>query len=391
MSLYSLPSMTFNREVLYPSINNEQYIINKALRHYLKVVKENISKRQTEWNRYKKYTNPYEFIHTPIPNLKRSISKLCPLSRSYYKMIEICYRLDIIDDLPNICKTFHMAEGPGGFIEALSHQRKNKKDQYFGMTLMDDNENIPSWKKSRQFLKENKNVYIERGKDNTGDLINSNNLEYCFNRYKSSMHLITGDGGFDFSINFSEQEKISGKLLLSQVAYAIAMQKQHGSLILKFFDMFTSLSIDLLYLLSCIYENVYIIKPNTSRYANSEKYVVCKGFLLCNKENIQTITKHFQNVLSSKTNYINRIYNFDIPYYFIVKLEEINAILGQQQIENINNTFNIINSSSRSLYRMDNYRKNNISRCIHWCKKHGVPYNNIEPNSNMFVDNSNKT
>tara|TARA_B100000401_G_C52498116_1_gene573655 strand:- start:69 stop:686 length:618 start_codon:yes stop_codon:yes gene_type:complete len=205
------------------------------------------------------------------------------------------------------------------------------------------------------------------------------------------MHLITGDGGFDFSINFSEQEKISGKLLLSQVAYAIAMQKQHGSLILKFFDMFTSLSIDLLYLLSCIYENVYIIKPNTSRYANSEKYVVCKGFLLCNKENIQTITKHFQNVLSSKTNYINRIYNFDIPYYFIVKLEEINAILGQQQIENINNTFNIINSSSRSLYRMDNYRKNNISRCIHWCKKHGVPYNNIEPNSNMFVDNSNKT
>ena len=46
----------------------------------------------------------------------------------------------------------------------------------------------------------------------------------------------------------------------------------------KIFDIFTQATIDLLYLLSLLYEKVYIIKPNTSRIANSEKYVVCKKF-----------------------------------------------------------------------------------------------------------------
>mgnify|MGYP000309480599 CR=1 FL=1 len=36
----------------------------------------------------KKYTNPFEFIHTPYEN-KLYISKLKPLSRAYYKMIEL--------------------------------------------------------------------------------------------------------------------------------------------------------------------------------------------------------------------------------------------------------------------------------------------------------------
>ena len=46
----------------------------------------------------KKYTNPYEFIHTIIPSCKNSISKYKPLSRSFYKMIEMSNMLHIFDD-----------------------------------------------------------------------------------------------------------------------------------------------------------------------------------------------------------------------------------------------------------------------------------------------------
>ena len=74
--------------------------------------------------------------------------------------------------------------------------------------------------------------------------------------------------------------------MFCQIAFAIAMQKEKGTFIIKFFDTFTKMSIDLLYLLSIVYEQVYFVKPHTSRKANSEKYIVCKGFLLNNVDDI---------------------------------------------------------------------------------------------------------
>ena len=94
-------------------------------------------------------------------------------------------------------------------------------------------------------------------------------------QYGNKMDIITGDGGFDFSIDFNKQEQLAFRLILSQVAYAIGMQKYNGTFILKFFDTFMKPSMDILYILAAFYENIHIIKPQTSRYANSEKYVVC--------------------------------------------------------------------------------------------------------------------
>ena len=81
-------------------------------------------------------TNPYEYIHTNVPNSKSSICKLNPLSRSFYKMIELINTLNLFDNNSETIKSFHLAEGPGGFIEALSYIRKNPNDTYYGMTLM---------------------------------------------------------------------------------------------------------------------------------------------------------------------------------------------------------------------------------------------------------------
>ena len=63
--------------------------INKTLYTYLKTVKEQIDCRLEPWDKYKKNTNPYEYIHTIIPNTKQSVSTLKPISRSFFKMIEL--------------------------------------------------------------------------------------------------------------------------------------------------------------------------------------------------------------------------------------------------------------------------------------------------------------
>jgi hypothetical protein len=140
--------------------------ISYSLYDYLSKFKKQIEVSLEAWDNIKKYTNPYEFIHTLIPGNKISVSKLKPLSRSFYKMIEI-WKIFKLGEVKNCSysptqirpilpiTTFHLAEGPGGFIEATSHIRKNTQDSYYGMTLLNDDPGCPGWKKSNTFLENN--------------------------------------------------------------------------------------------------------------------------------------------------------------------------------------------------------------------------------------------
>ena len=375
-----------NRENVVP-------IINKSLFKYLSVIKQQIDDNPDKWDIIKKYTNPYEFIHTTIPNLKFSISKYLPISRSYFKMIEILKTFYILEDLSDkSIQTFHLAEGPGGFIEAIVNKRGNPTDRYYGMTLQSNSDNVPGWKKTRDFLRKNKNVFLENGADRTGNLYSSENLKYCYKKYKNSMDIITADGGFDFSIDFNKQEILSSRLIFAQVVFAILLQKKDGIFILKIFDIFDKFTIDILYLLNILYNKIYIVKPNTSRYANSEKYVVCKGFRLSNSEcYYKLFVKIFEklNELDKKINNpynisISNILNIDIPYYFLIKLEELNAVLGQKQIEVINNTINII-ETDKNHDKIKQLQRINIQKCINWCVKHKITHNKNVSQSNIFL------
>ena len=42
-------------------------VISNSLCHYLYDIKERIDQYESEWDSYKRYTNPYEYIHTPVP------------------------------------------------------------------------------------------------------------------------------------------------------------------------------------------------------------------------------------------------------------------------------------------------------------------------------------
>ena len=358
------------------------------------MVKDQIECRLEQWDKYKKYTNPYEYIHSIIPNTKHSVSTLKPISRSFFKMIEICKTLSLLETLPANCKSFHLAEGPGGFIEAMAYMRKSPQDIYYGMTLIDNvNHNVPGWQKSKNFLSHNPNVIIETGIDGTGDLTKPDNLHYCYDTYSGQMDLITGDGGFDFSFQYPQQEQVSTKLIMCQIAFAIAMQKTGGTFILKVYDTFTRFSLDLLFLLYNLYEEVILIKPNTSRFANSEKYVVCKKFK--NVNTLETV-KIFHKYLSSSDPLISSmsvtgaLFDFELPYLFINKIEEYNAILGQQQIDTIVSTIYLIDNNNK-YDKVEHLKKKSVQKCIAWCQKFNIPYNNIIQTNNIFLTNTHAT
>ena len=390
MSYFLLPKIPFTNQLMtmigpaYSAENNIRPVINKTLMSYLSDIKAEIDHRQADWDRYKKYTNPYEYIHTQVPNSRQSVCKLKPLSRSFYKMLEIAGLLDLETALPPSCKTFHLAEGPGGFIEAICELRPNREnDSYTGMTLIDDDDHsVPGWRKSKAFLSKHTDVYIEKGADERGDLMVAENLKHCFMKYRGSIDLVTADGGFDFSLDFNHQETVSAKLIFCQIAFAAAVQKKGGNFVIKFFDTFTQISLDVLYLLSLLYDSVYFVKPQTSRHANSEKYVVCKGFRMSNTEELVKRFFHCFQAFPSDENMI-RLLNVPIPYVYSSRVEEYNAIFGQQQIESISSTLNLIDNNKYD--RLESMKKAHVQKCVTWCQRYRVPYNKVITSTNIFL------
>jgi len=361
-------------------------VINMSLKQYLDATKNEIMCHINEWDIYKKYTNPYEYIHTNVPTTKQSICKYRPLSRAFFKLHELINDLKLLDSEDTTpIRTFHLAEGPGGFIEAVAnHRDNNTRDEYMGMTLVDkDDDTVPGWDKVQSFLAKTPAVKIELGHTGTGDLLEPENLKQCYMKYQNTMALITADGGFDFSKDYNHQESELVHLLLAQVFFGIALQKKGGNFVLKVFDMCTQVSIDVAFLLNSLYEEVFIVKPHTSRYANSERYLVCKGFALKQTESYAIRFYQILTGLRNKSQKPASLLSFPTPRFFLDRLQEVNAILGQQQIDSIKTTLTLIRSKDTE--RVEQLRKSAIHRCLAYCQKHNLPHHKTPPQHNVFL------
>lgn len=394
---YKTLSTNDNNIELLDNIFNIQYTnedndskINKNLFLYVKNTKNLLNPILKDWSKYKHFTNPYEFICKY--KIYNGTSELQPISRAFYKFVDIYnyFNIEQLIKTPHI-KSFHLAEGPGGFIEALSFLRNNQKDEYIGMTLKQDvqprHNKPPCWFRGSDFLKTHKNVKLEYCPSNTGDITSIENLLYCIQTYGNSIDIVTGDAGFDFSLDYDNQEINMFELLYAQIMFALVLQKHNGVFILKIFDIFESITTELIYILTLFYTNINICKPVTSRIANSEKYIVCTGFKL------HSTVKYHQQIIDSfkqihycvKNNNIRKIktiLNNKIPINIMNELEELNVILGQQQIENIHNTISLINNSNNKSIIKKLYMKH-IQLCMKWCEINKIPYKkNIT--TNMF-------
>jgi hypothetical protein len=166
------------------------------------------------------------------------------------------------------------------------------------------------------------------------------------------------------------------------------MQKHNGTFILKIFDILEKSTTQILYLLSCFYENVIISKPYTSRYANSEKYIICKNFKFRDTGDISNkfinILKIFET-LDFNQYTVFSILNIPIQSYYYTQVKEINAILGHQQIDNILNTIKIITHKDRKNEKIQHLKSHNTQKCINWCINNKIPYNKNYQSNNIFL------
>jgi 23S rRNA U2552 (ribose-2'-O)-methylase RlmE/FtsJ len=380
----------YNRTPLLPSPAIESNEIEYAhcveeaalhtCRNKINVYEESLMNGKN-WEYYKKIVNPYEVVYTQkkYPNFPESICVLKPLSRSYFKMIEMTDLIHFFNMFPNeMIRTAHVCEGPGGFIEALfdeSAKNNRKIHMSIAMTLKSKRTNVPGWKRAEYFLKKNKNIRIIFGEDDTGDIMKPENQQYFIDyatnpEYGGKIHIFTADGGFDFSCDYTKQEEMVFPLLLASTKIGLEVLKPGGVFILKLFDFYHPATVDLLYFLSHLFEVWTLYKPGMSRPCNPEHYFIGKGFIGCSDkaydilrlwcsmvENHQPLTRLF---LTEQTN--------TEFHDIIAQLRKKSFNIQTTYLERV---FQIIEKNDEEQIR--NYLTKNERTSYDWCVRFNVP------------------
>jgi hypothetical protein len=348
----------------------------------------NLFYQEGKWDDYKKVTNPYEYIFLSWNRRSsRSVATRQPLSRSYFKMIEMWKRLDLTAELAMLVKrnvgiglrTAHAAEGPGGFIEAcLTMATKNMIKLtdwgYVGsnaITLRSEAKNVPGWRKAAKFLAYWPQITIHDGEDGTGNILTKANQDHFVKstnmRNPNGAHLYTADGGFDFSGDYNAQEDSIFPLLLAESIIGLKVLGKGGCMIIKCFDTTEQPTLDLLWLLSRAFRTWGITKPHTSRSGNAERYFIGKGYLGPSSDIINLLDAY-----QAKKQYLFPILAHPVqceswkPTMDLIR--KLQTEIEQMEIVVIQQTLNLIKITDPNVIK--NLVRENVLRSIEWCKNH---------------------
>lgn len=236
----------------------------------------------------RKRSNPFE-----------TIGKSIFMNRSAVKMANIDSLFDYIFTKPvdvnnipilNDKETLYFADvcaGPGGFSEYVLW-RKKWKAKGFGFTLKCEND----FKMEKITTNHPNSFDIFYGIKNDGNIYDPDNIvsftEHVLKQTTVGVHFMMSDGGFSVDGRENIQEILSKRLYLCQCLTALSIIRTNGHYITKFFDTFTPFSVGLIYLMYICFKKICIVKPNTSRPANSERYLICKW----KKQNTEAIRKY---------------------------------------------------------------------------------------------------
>ena len=302
-----------------------------------------------KWEYYKKMVNPYEFVYTQpkYKDFPTSVCLLNPLSRSYFKMLEILAVSRFFDvTAGERLRSAHVCEGPGGFIEGFYDECERRRIAPLSataMTLRPTQSNVPGWKRAATFLQKYRSVQILYGADNTGNILKYENQD-AFIAACPKVLLFTGDGGFDFSTDYSMQEAAVFPLLVASVRMGFECMRQGAVFVLKFFDIHRPATTDLLCFLAAHFRSWSIYKPATSRPCNPEQYFIGVDYRGCAGGGLDLLREWSRAVCEGKM--IGRLVTGEMPAEFAGTLEAIRARIVRSQIDYLERVFGLIGCGS---------------------------------------------
>jgi hypothetical protein len=211
----------------------------------------------------------------------------------------------------------------------------------------------------------------------------------CYDEINDDIITLIGEKKFDFLFFEANLESLH-LYFISLIQFTMVIlrnQNESGTCLIKVNNIFHKPVVELLYLLSSLYEKVYILKPNSSNITTFDKYIVCKNFQYNPSKARHYKLNYFRLLIFLKkldNQYIESLLDFNVSYHFTIKLEDMNIIIGQQQIDALNLIINLIKNKNKE-EKIENIKKSNIQKSVSWCEKYKIPFNKFAEKTNIFL------
>jgi len=361
MNYYTLPKIN-NKINLEPNVTAAivKPYISQTLLNYHDEIKEEVNQLYFYNKSYSisyediiKIVNPYEYIFSRVPGSNYSVSKLKTKSNMFYELFEIIQTIDLLDSFKfDIMNSLIVGENYEDSLECL------------------------------EMLRENYNI----------------DKFFCFYEYNSKLHNCIEKNKFNFVIyELNKYNNVNQNIinLLELLVIIFTQLKENSIIILKINNTFYKPILEIIYLLNSLFEKTLVVKPNTSDITSFDKYIILQKlrlnqyyFDLFNNYNtvLSDFIKNYNNddIINVKPILnIQTIIKPELPMYFLNKIDDINIIIGQQQLEAVNQIINMLKSKNIE-DRIEIMKKNNIQKSVNWCEKFKIPCNKFSDKINIF-------
>jgi hypothetical protein len=366
MNYYIIPKNNFNiRFNIQLTSNIVEPYISYSLIFYMNDIYNQLFKIQENEDKNKnkditidyvnKIVNTFEFIHSNVPGSTISVSKVKADAIIFFDLME-AFQVFNINDMLSLKDRINVAHLTNNYTST----------NYLLNMLREENED--------NILSEDFNY------DKLYEL-------FIKNTYKNKLDLIICEFHPD---EYNDTKKYINNMILVFLII-IKYQTNQGMCVIKMDNILYKAVIDVIFIISGIYDKIYLVKPSISNITKGERYLICKGF----NEDLNNQNKILENVeeqLISKMNNselmsnqcINSIIDNELPYYFLNRLEESNLVIGQQQLEAFDQIINIFKNKNRE-EKIESLKRSHIQKCIQWCEKNQLPHNKFIDKINIFL------
>lgn len=258
--------------------------------------------------------------------------------------------------------SLHIAEAPGNFMLAINHYLRTNYPLISWDWLANSYRDVMAYSRDSDIMAANSHYlpdqygliaqYKDRwlfGADGDGDITSVANLrsfrQEVQSRFAGELQFMTSDVKYvPIQNNYDEEENINIPVHMGHLLCALMCLSKGGIMMLKEFTFFEAPSISLLYLMACTFEQVLIVKPETSRPANSEVYILGIGY----RANLTPIQ---MESLLNIMNYIRFLNTEDgspaifqqgaIPKEFVAEVVKTCKKLAEHQMQHLKRTVDL--------------------------------------------------
>ena len=191
-----------------------------------------------------------------------------PASRAYYKLAEIMRTCALAPDR----RTLHLCDAPGGFAQAVRDWTPTVKE-----VVVTSRRSSGSILFAPSVVRDDACVVELQDLAHGADLLRASVRDQIAAAAPAS-DLVTADGAVDNDAQPDLAEVNNARLLAAEVLTVLRAQREGGSCVIKVFSIAADITRECIALLAYCYQATSLIKPDTSRAVNDERYVVCQCF-----------------------------------------------------------------------------------------------------------------